>query len=191
MNHQEQMNTPQNILETNIRRIIENFQTGEKYEMQGGKDMVFTDEDIKKIAEICSQENKYNLLFKDMLQGKPYTEEDARKFVNWVKEGWDKQSHYVFFLRKPDGDIVGCIDIKGKEGEVGYWADENYSGFMTNAAKELSSIAREGGFEKLFAWVRAINDKSIGVLERAGYEKVLEEEKEGKGLSFQYEKQLK
>jgi RimJ/RimL family protein N-acetyltransferase len=191
MNSLEQkINPDKKILESNISRDIVNFSTGEKCEMQGGKDMVFTEEDIKKIAKICSQENKYNLLFKDRLQGKPYTEEDARKFIAWVKEGWEKQAYYVFFLRNTNGEIIGCVDIKGIEGEVGYWADENYTGFMTNAVKELSSVAKDAGFKKLFAWVRETNTKSIGVLERAGYEKASEKENEKKGLMFDYKKKL-
>jgi RimJ/RimL family protein N-acetyltransferase len=191
MNSLEQkINPDKNILELDIRREVINFSTGEKCEMQGGKDMAFSDEDIKKIAEICSQESKYNLLFKDMLQGKPYTEENARKFVEWIKGGWEKQTHYVFIVRKPNGEIVGCVDIKGPGGEVGYWADENYTGFMTNAVKELSTIAKEAGFEKLFAWVRQTNVKSIGVLERAGYVKDFEELNEKKGPMFNYLKKL-
>ncbi len=187
---EQKINPDKNILELDIRREVINFLTGEKCEMQGGKDMVFSEEDIKKIAEICSQENIYNLLFKDILQGKPYTEENARKFVEWVKDGWEKQTHYVFIVRKPNGEIVGCLDIKGHEGEVGYWADENYTGFMTNTVKELSSVAKGAGFKKLFAWVRETNKKSVGVLERAGYEKDFEEENEKKGLMFNYQKEL-
>ena len=171
------INPDNSILKLNISRDVLNFSTGEKCEMQGGEDMVFSDEDIKKIAEICSQENKYNLLFKDMLHGKPYTEENARTFIEWIKGGWEKQTHYVFIIRNPDAKIVGCVDIKGPGGEIGYWADENYAGFMTNAVKELSSVAKDAGFEELFAWVRETNNKSIGVLERAGYKKAFEEEK--------------
>lgn len=179
----------QNILETNIRRAIENFKTGEMLEVCGGRDMSFSEEDVKRIAEICSQKDK-QFMFEDFIQGNKYTEENARNFIKFVKDGWVNKTHYVFFIRKSDGEIVGCMDIKGQGGEVGYWADENYSGFMTNAVSELSSIAKEAGFSKLFAWVRDWNVKSVGALERAGYEKAFEEEKEDKGLMLNYQKKL-
>lgn len=128
-----------------------------------------------------------------MLDGKPYTEKEAQGFVDWVKEGWNKQTHFVFFVRKNDSEIVGAIDIKKADltrSEVGYWADENYRGFMTNTINELISIAREVGYKKLFAEVKIENSKSVGVLERVGFNKVKEFVKDGRGVYFEYEKQL-
>lgn len=194
MNTQEQIpNQEKKIFESNIRREILNFVTGEKCEMQGGKDMEFTEGDIKKIAEICSQNSVYELLFRRMLDGKPYTEKEAQGFVDWVKSGWSKQTHFVFFVRKSDSEIVGAIDIKSADlnrGEVGYWADENYKGFMTNTVNELISLAKEVGYIKLFAGVKSENSKSVGVLERAGFNKIKEDTKEDGGIYFEYEKQL-
>lgn len=194
MNSQEQaLNQEKKIFESNIRREILNFVTGEKCEMQGGKDMEFTDSDIKKITEICSQNSVYELLFRRMLDGKPYTEKEAQGFVDWVKEGWNKQTHFVFFVRKSDSEIVGAIDIKSADltrGEVGYWADENYRGFMTNTVNELISTAKGVGYKKLFAEVKIENSKSIGVLERAGFNKMKEIIKENGSIYFGYEKQL-
>lgn len=52
MNIQEQSsNQEKKIFESNIRREILNFVTGEKCEMQGGRDMEFTDGDIKKLPK--------------------------------------------------------------------------------------------------------------------------------------------
>ncbi|MFA7252239.1 MAG: GNAT family N-acetyltransferase [Candidatus Paceibacterota bacterium] len=181
-----------NIFEQNIRREIVNYLTGEKYEMLGGKDMAFSDEDIKKIVEICNRPNTYDILFKKMCAGKPYTEENAKAFTNYAKGGWEKQTNFVFIIRKADSEIIGAIDIKSpntERAEIGYWSDENYSGFMTNTVNELLSLAKEGGFKKLFAGVLARNSKSVGVLERSGFIKTKEDIKDDEA-HFEYEKPL-
>ena len=181
-----------NVFEQNIKREIVNFLTGEKYEIVGGSDVIFTEEDIRKIVEICSRPNTYDILFKKKFDGKPYTEENAKSFINFVKEGWEKQTHFVFIIRKSDSEIIGAIDIKSADldrAEIGYWTDENYSGFMTNTVNELLSLAREGGFKKLFAGVLARNSKSAGVLERSGFVKIKEDIKDDEA-HFEYERQL-
>lgn len=193
INQEEKLNTAKNIFEGNIKKEVVNYLTGEKYEMLGGKDMVFSDEDIKKIVEICNRLNVYDILFKKRLKGRPYTEEDARGFINnLVKEGWEKQTNFVFIIRKSDSEIIGAIDIKSADldrAEIGYWADENYSGFMTNTVNELLSLAKEGGFKKLFAGVLARNDKSIEVLKRSGFIKINKDIKDDEP-HFEYEKVL-
>ncbi len=193
MENQKETTQPKiNIFEQNIRRGIVNFLTGEKYEMVGGLDMTFSEEDIRKITEICSRPNTYDILFKKRFNGKPYTEENARSFVNFVKSGWENQSHFVFIIRKSDSEIIGAIDVKSADldrAEIGYWTDENYSGFMTNTVNELLSLAKEGGFKKLFAGVLARNSKSVGVLERYGFLKTKEDIKDGEA-HFEYEREI-
>jgi RimJ/RimL family protein N-acetyltransferase len=161
--------------------------------MQGGAGMVFSDSDIKKITEICSQSNTYESLFKERFEGKPYTEKDARDFISWVEDGWKNQTHFVFFIRKSNSEIIGAVDIKSADlnrAEVGYWADENHKGFMTSAVNELSVLAKEVGFSKLFAGVLKTNTKSIGVLERAGFQKIDEKKVFINEEDFEYEKEL-
>jgi len=181
-----------NIFEQNIKREVVNFLTGEKYEMVGGLDTVFSEEDIRKITEICCRPNTYDILFKNRFAGKPYSEENARSFVNFIKSGWENQTHFVFIIRKLDSEIIGAIDIKSANldrAEIGYWTDENYSGFMTNTVNELLSLAKEGGFKKLFAGVLARNNKSIAVLERSGFVKITEDIKDNEP-HFEYERNL-
>ncbi|MHB9020159.1 MAG: GNAT family N-acetyltransferase [Minisyncoccota bacterium] len=181
-----------NILKSKIKREIVNFSNGEKYEIFGGPNMVFSDNDVEKITKICSQKDAYDILFKNKLNGKPYTEENAHSFINWIKEGWKNQTHFVFLIRKKDSEIVGAIDIKSPDlnrAEIGYWADEDYRGFMTNTVNELSSLAKEIGYIKLFAGVITKNHKSIAVLERAGFKKIKEDKKDGED-HFVYEKEL-
>ncbi|MDD4803929.1 MAG: GNAT family N-acetyltransferase [Candidatus Pacebacteria bacterium] len=180
---EKQENESIKIFEDLIKLEVTNFINNEKYQIVGGTDMVFSDDDILKITKICNQENTYNLLFKERLNGKPYTEDDAKGFIKWLKDGWRNQSFFVFFIRDENEKIIGAIDIKSADlnrAEIGYWADENYRGFMTNTVEEILSLAKERGFLKIFAGVRSDNSKSIGVLERSGLKRV-GEEKEIKG----------
>ena len=174
-----------------IQQEVTNFSTGEKYTLCGGEEMPFSEKDIDKIAKICSQKNIYDMLFAKRLEGRPYTDKEAQGFIDWLKDGWKNQMYFVFIVRKSDGEIIGAIDIKSADlerAEVGYWADENYRGFMTNTVKQLCSLAKGVGFVKLFAGVRFDNGKSIGVLERAGFVLVDKNPKEKDHI--EYEKQL-
>ena len=180
------------ILRSDIKKEVINFSTGEKYEMLGGPNMTFSDIDIKKIEKICSQKGVYDILFNKKLNGRSYTEEDAIGFIKWLKEGWKDQTHFVFLIRKKDSEIIGAIDIKSlnlDRAEIGYWADENYRGFMTNTVKELSLLAKEAGYIRLFAGVLARNNRSVAVLERAGFKKIKEDKKDSED-HFIYEKEL-
>jgi len=157
-----------------IKKEVLNFKTGEVYQMTGGDEIVFSDKDVETITRICSQEEIYTILFKRRLDGKPYTEENAQVFINWVKKGWEDKTYFVFIIRDGDNNVIGTIDIKSSDlesAEVGYWADRNTSGFMTNALQVLEAIAAEAGYKKLYAKVVAHNEKSMGVLERAGFVK--------------------
>lgn len=160
--------------ESLIESYISNFKTGEICRMIGGIKMTFSDEDVKDISRICSQEEVYDILFKRKLGGKPYTEENAQLFISWIKRGWKEQTHFVFIIRDSKNRIIGAIDIKSPDlesSEVGYWADKLASGFMTNALQSLEEIATRAGYKSLYAKVVAHNKKSMGVLERAGFAK--------------------
>ena len=166
-----------------IIRKITNAKTGEICTLNGGREMSFKEEDFRTIAEKCSQKEIFDLLFKERFGEKGYTEENARQFVDWVCRGWREKSHFVFFVRNDVNNIIGAIDIKSANlevAEVGYWADRNNSGFMTNTLKELTIIAQEAGYKKLVAKVLTTNDKSFRVLERANFTKVEEEKKSDK-----------
>ncbi len=144
-----------------------------------------TDSDIQRIVEVCNQKAIYELLFKERLEGNPYKEESARKFINWAKEGWSHETHFVFLIRNAQGEIIGAIDIKSPDieaGEVGYWMDEKSPGYMTNALIGLTKVAQAAGYKKLIAFTKKINEPSKRVLLRAGFEYVGEDEKEEPGV---------
>lgn len=162
-----------------IEKEISNFKTGEICQMIGGAEMIFSDEDVKDISRICSQDEIYNTLFKRRLGGEPYTAENAQSFISWIKRGWEDQTHFVFIIRDSAGHVIGAIDIKSPDldgSEIGYWADKDATGFMTNALLSLEGIATGAGYKSLYAKVIAHNEKSMGVLERAGFAKKEESE---------------
>lgn len=157
-----------------LRKEIRNAKTGETYVLSGGPDLVLSAEDKARIVSICSQPYVYDILFRDRFNGRPYEAADADDFETFVREGWEKGTHFVFFVRRPDGEIVGAMDIKTSdlsEAEVGYWSDQEASGFTTNALIVLVDAARTEGYRKLYAGIRTYNEKSIGVVARAGFKK--------------------
>lgn len=161
------------IIKTPVKEIIENFVTKEECYLcstELGNEM--KSDDVEKIVKICNQKSVYDFLFRKRLEGRVYEKKDAEWFLNWIAEGWQKQKWFVFFIRNNKEDIIAAIDIKSdnlESAEVGYWADEENPGVMTNAAIKLSEIAIKNGFRKLYALVLPENVKSIGVVKRAGF----------------------
>ena len=124
------------------------------------------------IASICNQPLVYDTLFRDRLEGATYSETDADEFIEWAHSGWQSGSHFVFFATNESNRIIGAVDIKSADlaaAEIGYWADSNYPGNMTNAVAALIHAAVETGFSRFTAYVKHNNQKSIRVLERAGF----------------------
>lgn len=170
-----------------IDKEVLNFKTGETYHLLGGSEMKLSEGDISRIVEICSQEEIYDFLFRRPLQGKPYTEENAKWFASWLQKGWEDNTHFVFIIRNTLDQIVGAIDIKSPDlerAEVGYWADRNSGGFVTNALHEMVSVAKDAGYKKLYAQVLPNNAKSSGVLERAGFDRQEDMQVEDRTYNF-------
>lgn len=105
----------------------------------------------------------------------PYSIEDARDFLNIIK---DDNPTKVFAI-VVDGQAVGSIgifpqtDIHEKSAEIGYWLSEKYwgKGIMSRAIQEIV----EYGFStfdivRIFARPFATNMGSQKVLEKAGFE---------------------
>lgn len=159
---------------TPIKHTIQKYDSDTSYSMTSmDSGTQFSDEDIRDIAKICSEKRVYDVLFKEKFEGRPYTGEDARRFVNWAQSGWENDSHYVFIIRDGENHIAGAVDIKSADlagAEIGYWASENHPGIMTNAVRELCKIASNVGYKSLFGLVVPHNNKSQGVLLRAGFE---------------------
>ncbi|MFW5719896.1 MAG: GNAT family N-acetyltransferase [Candidatus Dojkabacteria bacterium] len=140
-------------------------------------DAPITEADIARISSICDTPRVFDILFAelDAFKGRRYLSSDAEYWVKKSRESWSKSESFVYLIRDEKENIVGTIDIKSTDlhnGEIGYWASENDPGWMTNALLELVKLAKNAGYMKVFGLVRTINDRSMKVLQRAGFTEV-------------------
>ena len=139
-----------------------------------------TPKDISEIVRICNQHDVYELLFKKMLNGKKYQIANAHSFESWANQGWENNSNFTFLIKSDGEKVIGTIDIKTNDpdnAEVGYWMDKDYPGYMTNALVGLITQAKAVGYRSLVAYTKIENNKSKGVLSRAGFQYVGQEER--------------
>jgi RimJ/RimL family protein N-acetyltransferase len=110
----------------------------------------------------------------------PYTDEDARKFVEMVQLQElvsKKQTHWA--IRNSRHEVIGGIGLHGKypelphRDEVGYWVAKHYWGkaVMTRALKGFCEfIHKEYGISRIEAPIFAFNTASCRVVEKCGFE---------------------
>ena len=156
-----------------LRRPVLRFPTQEPCTLEAVDDTVaWTPQDETTLVTICNQPLIYQRLFRKRLGDQPYSVDQAQSFRRWAQQGWRDRSWFVFLLRDSHDQIVGAIDIKSDttEGaEIGYWASATSPGIITNAVLQLCEVAREAGYERLFALVAPDNVQSLGVVSRAGF----------------------
>lgn len=132
-----------------------------------------TDTDYEKVVAICNQPEVYNnMVFTKRLNEAPYELKHAKGFLSWASKGWESLEYFVFLIRNRENEVIGCIDIKSNDlnnGEIGYWMDGNFPGFMTNVVIALTEAAKKAGYKKLVAYTDPNNEKSQRVVERAGF----------------------
>lgn len=109
----------------------------------------------------------------------PYSEEDARKFIEMVHMQelvMRKQMHWA--IRNSKGEVIGGIGLHGKypelphRDEVGYWVARSYwgKGIMTRAlAKFCEFLQKEYGLTRIEAPIFAFNTASCRVAEKCGF----------------------
>lgn len=134
------------------------------------------------------------MLFREKLNGKEYSTKDARSFETWANTGWNEKSYFVFVIKNKKENIIGAIDIKSNEpnfGEIGYWMNKHYPGYMTNALAGLIKIARKAGYNTLLGYTKLKNDKSKGVLARNGFIHVGQEKQDSGVVRDKFELSLK
>jgi len=150
-----------------------NFKRSESWKMYSvDDDFQFNDQDIYRIKAICNEPLVYQWLFKEKLNGKPYSIEKAEGFIKWAQTGWIDQKYFVFIVRDINGVIQAAVDIKSNNfdlAEVGYWASGDKPGIMTNAIQALIGLATEAGYKRLFSDIQQSNEKSINVVKRCGF----------------------
>jgi len=167
-----------------VNVLVEKFPDKETYSLMsidGGQNI--SEKDFETIARICNEELIYKVLFAEKFEDKPYTLENAKDFINWAKEGWDKNDWFVFLIRDPENNIVGSVDIKSnslESAEVGYWMSNGNPGVMTNAVRAICDIAKTAGYKSLYGLTVLNNEKSQKVLINAEFENVGEIKVKGK-----------
>ncbi len=163
---QPQINPP-------LSRAVQRYSSNEVYFLQSlDVSLQISSGDLATIVERCNEPLIYKYLFKDSLDGRPYTIEDARIFIRWANLGWKEHRYFVFFIKDPGGKIAGCVEISSAiltESAIGYWITSTVSGVMTNMLSCLVDIAKEAGYRKLFALVEPDNTRSSRLLERVQF----------------------
>ena len=156
-----------------ISRAVQRFGTSELFSLQSLDDgLSVTERDLATIVECCNEPLIYRYLFNDPLNGRAYTVDDARIFVDWARRGWREHRYFVFLIKDSHKKIVGYVDISSdilSNSPIGYWVTDSIRGIMTNALNCLMEIAREAGYLKLFALVEPDNTRSTRLLERLGF----------------------
>lgn len=156
------------------RYLVLRFPTRESCVLQTlDEHVAWTRQDEMSIVSICNEPLIYHRLFRKRLGGQPCSLAEAQGFLLWAQQGWrDRCSWFAFLLRDSNDQIIGAIDIKSAhtEGaEIGYYASANCRGVMTNAVLRLCDVAREAGYQRLFALIIPEKAQSLGVVSRAGF----------------------
>ena len=110
------------------------------------------------------------------------TAESVARYLDDVISGWEELhgTERVFAIEpKEAGRIAGLIRIgiegeDSKQGNVGYSLDCDFQGrgYATEALKEVVRLGFEDlGLRRIWATVDTRNEKSRGVLERAGFQR--------------------
>ncbi len=156
-----------------LSRAIQRYASNEVCFLQSLDDSLkMSRGDLLAIVKICNEPLVYKYIFRDALDSRPYTIEDARVFVEWAHRGWGEHRHFVFLIKNPGGKIVGCVGISTDiltSSPIGYWMTGSVSGVMTNVLSCLVDIARDAGYRKLSALVEPDNVRSSKLLERVKF----------------------
>ena len=108
----------------------------------------------------------------------PYTEKDARRFLEMVREGFRDRSNFAYAIElRKSRTLVGMIGFHNRSRvhnniEIGYWVakDVRGGGICTEAVKLGLRIAfRSLGVRRVHAHTFLDNPASARVLEKAGF----------------------
>ena len=157
---------------------ITNYISKRIYHLVPAYEIVESGEVFNTIANICNEPEIYKFLFKNSLNGKKYSPDNSKSFIEWAKSGWREKSHFVFLLLSEVKEIVGSIDIKSnsiKNPKIGYWCSQLHRGLMTNTVIELGKLAVKNGIQNFKALVTKNNIRSEDVLICSGFTKNVDE----------------
>ena len=129
--------------------------------------------DSKELTALCNAVDRSSL--SDRLHY-PYTEEDAKAWLNMVARNDSVTGIYRAIVM--DGQPIGSISIEQKEdvyridGEIGFMLHGDYcnKGIMTEAVRQMCTIAfRDLPIERITANIFQPNTASMQVLRKNGF----------------------
>ncbi len=129
--------------------------------------------DAESVARIC---NNVKLYRGTLSLPYPYTIDHAIGWISRNKENFENDKIYDFAITEKDsGKLVGAIGIgndqKNKNGELGYWIDEQCwrNGYATEATKAIIDyVFNVKGFHRVFARHYKSNPASGKVMIKTG-----------------------
>lgn len=128
---------------------------------------------IDRIVECCNETEIYDRLFRERLNSRPYTAQDAIDWCNWAAEGWERNTHFCFIVRNFENLPVASCDLKTAsriDDEIGYWRSQGIRRTMTDIVSVMLDWAKLNGFKSFFARIEEDNTSSQRVVERLGFE---------------------
>lgn len=128
-------------------------------------------DDIPELADLANSRRIAEMLGR---MPHPYSEQDARNFVDNARSGERSGCNYAVSLAG-NGAFVGCAGLHGgPDGlELGYWIGEPYwgSGYATEAAHALVDLAfRASAIGRLYVQCRVSNTASRRVIHKCGFQ---------------------
>jgi len=132
----------------------------------------YSEKQIKFLVDNLNNKDISDWLF---ILPNPYTEEDARKWLEFCKKSDENKDNFLFVI-EVDSEPVGGIGLHKKMEhcfDVGYWIAEKYwgKGYATEALKTITDLAlNELKIDRIQAFVFDGNVASEKVLEKCGYE---------------------
>jgi len=152
---------------------LRNYITSEKASLEPLLDLKqITKENVLEIKQIFNSESVFKM-FNRSRKGKKFETSDVMKYLNWSVAQTLNGKNISYFVRDGHNVICGGLDLqKVNENTVtiGYWADGNKPGFITNAVNLLLDVAKNIGYVSIDAYPEKENIKSIRVLERTGFD---------------------
>jgi RimJ/RimL family protein N-acetyltransferase len=119
------------------------------------------------IAHLCNNKNVHKWMSRLPF---PYTEEDARFFVEEIVPSVEELCYGMLL----DDELIGVIGLTFAQGEdpvLGYWLGEPFwgHGYATEAGKAVIAAARAAGIDNLNSRALSDNARSLHVLRKLGF----------------------
>lgn len=145
-----------------------------------------SDEEVKQLIGIFNSHEVYKWLFQRRRKGKKFDYICIKAFISWSVESFDNETNFTYLLKDNAGIVVGGGDLQRGDSEhvtIGYWANQNYRGYMINFIRVLVETAFDSGFSIIEAYPDKMNHKSRDILKRNNFQFVSFIDKQGYQLA--------